>query len=57
MLDLTGTAPGGKPLTYFEVFVGIDLGADGTRTRSAWRSRRASPTPMACITRRSPIRA
>ena len=25
-LQLTGTAPGGKPLTYFEVYVGIDLG-------------------------------
>lgn len=28
-LNLTGRAPGGKPLTYLEVFVGIDLGGGG----------------------------
>ena len=28
-LELTGTAAGGKPLTYFELFVGIDLGGSG----------------------------
>ena len=29
-LNLAGTAPGGRPLEYFEVFVGIDLGAVGS---------------------------
>ncbi len=29
-LNLTGTAPGGRPLAYFEVYVGLDLGAGGS---------------------------
>jgi hypothetical protein len=28
-LNLSGRAPGGEPLTYFEVYVGIDLGGGG----------------------------
>ncbi len=32
-LNLSGTAPGGKPLTYFEVYVSIDAGSTGGSTK------------------------